>query len=90
MIIRSTIDSDCEGRMYYIHQSMGKKTKQYLPKYRTRLSEYDAEQLIDNLKKDSSVKNIYLYKIIYEDGTISLIANPNNPLGKLECDDDEK
>lgn len=88
MIIRSTIDSDCEGRMYYIHQSMGKKIKQYLPKYRTRLSEYDSEKLIEQLQKDSTVDNIYLYKIIYKDGRISLFANPNRPIGEIKCEDD--
>jgi hypothetical protein len=88
MIIRSTIDSDCEGKMYYIHQSMGKKIKQYLPKYRTRLSEYDAEKLIEQLQKDSNVDNIYLYKIIYKDGRISLFANPNNPIGEIKCEED--
>lgn len=88
MIIRSTIDSDCEGRMYYIHQSMGKKIKQYLPKYRTRLSEYDSEKLIEQLQKDSTVDNIYLYKIVYKDGRISLFANPNHPIGEIKCEDD--
>jgi len=88
MIIRSTIDSDCEGRMYYIHQSMGKKIKQYLPKYRTRLSEYHAEKLIEELQKDSTVDSIYIYKIIYKDGKISLFANPNKPIGEIKCEDD--
>lgn len=88
MIIRSTINSDCEGRLYYIHSSMGKKIKQYLPKYKTRLSEYDAEQLIDELRKDPSVNQIYLYKVIYKDGKISLFANPNKPIGDLKCEDD--
>lgn len=87
MIIRSTIESDCEGRMFYIHQSMGKKIKQYIPKNRTRLSEYNAEQLIKELEKDPSVKTIYLYKIIYKDGKISLLANPNQPIGSIECED---
>lgn len=89
MIIRSTIESDCEGRMFYIHQSMDKKIKQYLPKYRTRLSEYDAEKLIEELRKDPTVDQIYLYKIIYKDGKISLFANPNKPIGTLECEDDK-
>jgi hypothetical protein len=89
MIIRSTIDSDCDGRMYYIHKSMGKEYKQYLPKYKTRLSEYDSNELIKNLQKDPTVKNIYLYKINYPNGMISLLANPNNPIGKLLCEDQE-
>lgn len=89
MIIRSLIDSDCTGRVYYIYKSMGKEQKQYLPKYKTRLSEYDAEQLIDDLKKDSDVRDIYLYKVTYPDGKISLIANPNYPLGKLSCEDED-
>ncbi len=88
MIIRSTINSDCKGRLYYIHRSMGKSIKQYLPKYKTRLSDYDAEQLIESLQKDSSVTQIYLYKITYEDGRISLLANPNKPIGELKCEDD--
>lgn len=75
--------------MFYIHQSMGKKIKQYLPKYRTRLSEYDAEKLIEELQKDSTVNQIYLYKIIYEDGQISLFANPNKPIGELKCEDNK-
>jgi|688.fasta_scaffold444266_3 hypothetical protein len=90
MIIRSTISSDCKGRMYYIHKSMGKEYKEYLPKYRTRLSEYDSEELIDSLRKDNSVKDIYLYKIKYSDGRISLLANPNYPVGKFFCEDDDK
>jgi hypothetical protein len=88
MIIRNMIDSDCEGKLFYIHTSMGNKNKQYLPKYNTRLSEYESEQLIKDLQKDPSVKNIYLYKITYSDGRVSLIANPNAPLGKLICEDD--
>jgi hypothetical protein len=90
MIIRSTINSDCNGRMYYIHKSMGKEYKQYLPKYKTRLSEYDSDKLIENLQKDSTVDNIYLYKINYPDGRISLLANPNYPIGKLRCEDKEQ
>lgn len=90
MIIRSTIESDCAGRMFYIHHSMGKKIKQYLPKYRTRLSEYDAEQLIKELEQDKTVQNIYLYKVIYRDGKISLLANPNVPIGPLECEDNKR
>lgn len=90
MIIRSTIESDCEGRLYYTYTSMGKKKKEYLPKYRSRLSEYDAEQLIQKLEKDSTVKTIYLYKVIYSDGRISLLANPNDPIGILQCEDDSE
>lgn len=67
---------------------MGNKKKQYLPKYKTRLSEYDAEQLIKDLERDKTVKMIYLYKIIYKDGKISLFANPNVPIGPIECEDD--
>jgi hypothetical protein len=67
---------------------MGKEYKEYLPKYRTRLSEYDAEKLIENLQKDTSVRDIYIYKITYSDGKISLIANPNYPIGKISCEDD--
>jgi len=89
MIIRSTIDSDCDGRMYYTYKSMGKEHKEYLPKYKTRLSEYDAEKLIESLQKDKTVHNIYLYKITYKDGQISLLANPNKPIGKLQCEDDD-
>lgn len=89
MIIRSSINSDCNGRMYYTYKSMGKEYKEYIPKYKTRLSEYDAEKLIENLKKDVSVRDIYLYKIIYSDGRISLIANPNYPIGKISCEDDD-
>ena len=89
MIIRSTIASDCNNRMYYIYKSMGKEYKEYLPKYKTRLSEYDAEELIDNLKKDSSIRDIYVYKIQYNDGRISLLANPNYPIGKFFCEDDD-
>lgn len=89
MIVRSTIDSECNGRMYYTYTSMGKKHKQYLPKYKTRLSEYEAEQLIKDLQKDSSVDTIYLYKINYQDGSISLIANPNSPIGTFSCEDQD-
>lgn len=89
MIIRSSIDSDCNGRMYYIYKSMGKEYKEYLPKYKTRLSEYDAEKLIESLRKDSAVKDIYIYKINYPDGRISLIANPNYPIGKISCEDSD-
>lgn len=89
MIIRSTIDSDCEGRMYYIHTSMGKEYKQYLPKYKTRLSEYNANLLIKDLQKDPKNTTIYLYKITYNDGSISLLANPNSPIGQLRCEDDD-
>jgi hypothetical protein len=67
---------------------MGKKLKQYLPKYHTRLSEYDAEKLIEQLKKDPTVDQIYLYKIIYKDGQISLLANPNKPIGEIKCEDE--
>jgi hypothetical protein len=89
MIIRSSIDSECQGRMYYTYKSMGKEYKEYLPKYRTRLSEYNTEQLIEDLKKDPNVKDIYIYKVNYSDGRISLLANPNYPIGKLSCEDDD-
>lgn len=89
MIIRSTIDSTCEGRMYYTYRSMGKEQKEYLPKYKTRLSEYEADRLIENLRRDKTVKTIYLYKIQYSDGRISLLANPNQPIGKFECEDND-
>lgn len=89
MIIRSTISGECRGRMYYVYKSMGKEYKTYLPKYKTRLSEYDAEELIDSLQKDPSVRDIYLYKIVYNDGRISLIANPNYPVGKFFCEDED-
>lgn len=89
MIIRSNIDTDCKGRMYYTFTNMGKKYKEYLPKYRTRLCEYEAEQLIQDLKKDPSTKDIYIYRINYSDGRVSLIANPNNPLGPLMCEDED-
>jgi hypothetical protein len=88
MIIRSTIDSDCDGRLYYTYKSMGTEHKEYLPKYKTRLSEYDSEKLIESLQRDKSVKTIYLYKINYKDGRISLFANPNKPIGELHCEDD--
>lgn len=89
MIIRSTIDSECENRMYYIFTSMGKEHREYLPKYKTRLSEYHSEQLIKDLQKDPNTKDVYIYKINYPDGRISLIANPNHPLGKFLCENDE-
>jgi hypothetical protein len=90
MIIRSNIDSECEGRMYYTYKSMGREYKEYLPKYKTRLSDYNAELLIKELQSDPSVKVIYLYKVIYTDGRISLIANPNNPIGPFNCEDSEQ
>jgi hypothetical protein len=68
---------------------MGKDHREYLPKYRTRLSEYEAERLIRDLQKDPGTDNIYIYKINYPDGRISLIANPNKPLGKLMCEDND-
>lgn len=89
MIIRSNIDSDCQSRMYYTYKSMGKEQKEYLPRYKTRLSEYESERLIENLQRDKTVTTIYLYKITYSDGTISLFANPNKPIGKLHCEDDD-
>lgn len=89
MIIRSTIDSECKGQMYYLHTNMGKTHKEYLPRYKTRLSDYQSEQLIKDLQKDPNTRDIYIYKINYADGGISLIANPNKPLGKLMCEDDD-
>lgn len=89
MIIRSTIDSDCEGRLYYIAKHMGEDTIVYLPKYRSRLSEYDGEQLIKELRKDPNTKTIYLYKIKYKDGRISLIANPDKPIGSFYCEEND-
>lgn len=89
MIIRSNIDSECEGRMYYTYKSMGKEHREYIPKYKTRLSEYEAERLIERLQKDPNVDKIYLYKIKYNDGRISLFANPNQPIGKLGCEDND-
>ena len=68
---------------------MGREYKEYLPKHKTRLSEYNAELLIKELESDPLVKVIYLYKIIYNDGRISLIANPNKPLGPFNCEDSE-
>jgi|688.fasta_scaffold163676_7 hypothetical protein len=89
MIIRTNIDSDCEDRMYYTYKSMGKEQKEYIPKYKTRLSEYEAERLIERLQQDPTIDKIYLYKIKYNDGRISLFANPNHPIGKLSCEDNE-
>jgi hypothetical protein len=89
MIVRSTIDSDCQGKLYYIAKHMGKDTKVHLPKYRSRLSEYDSEQLIKELKKDPNIKTIYLYKINYSDGKISLIANPDKPIGSFHCEENK-
>ena len=90
MIIRSTIDSSCEGRMYYLYKSMGREYKEYLPKSRTRLSEYNTEMMIQELEKDPSVQNIYIYKVRYDDGQISILANPNYPIDGLYCEDDDK
>lgn len=90
MIVRLNIDSDCKGRLYYNPKNMGKDTIVYLPKYRSRLSEYDAEELIKELQKDKNIKDIYLYKITYDDGRISLIANPDGPIGLFICEDTEK
>ena len=87
MIVRLNIDSDCEGTLQYTVRSMGQDTVVVLPKYRTRLSEYDSEQLIQELQKDPTVESIYLYKITYPNGQISLLANPNKPIGKLECNE---
>jgi len=89
MIIRSTINSPCDGRMYYTYKSMGKEYKEYLPKSRTRLSEYNTELMIEELQKDPTVKNIYVYKILYHDGQISIIANPHKPIDLLRCEDDD-
>lgn len=89
MIIRSVIDTECEGRMYYTYKSMGKEYKEYLPKYRTRLSEYNIEELIKDLQKDPNVRDIYIYKVTYKDGRISILANPNYPIGKLSCEDND-
>jgi len=89
MIIRSTINSPCDGRMYYIYKSMGKEYKEYLPKSRTRLSEYNTEIMIEELQKDPTVKTIYIYKVLYSDGTISILANPNKPIDLLRCEDDD-
>jgi hypothetical protein len=89
MIIRSTINSPCDGRMYYLYKSMGKQQREYLPKSKTRLSEYNTDLMIQELQKDSSVKNIYVYKVKYDDGQISILANPNYPIDGLYCEDDD-
>lgn len=89
MIIRSTINSLCDGRMYYTYKSMGKEYKEYLPKSRTRLSEYNTEIMIEELQKDPTVKTIYIYKVLYSDGTISILANPNKPIDLIRCEDDD-
>jgi hypothetical protein len=75
--------------MYYIYKSMGKEYKEYLPKSRTRLSEYNTEIMIEELQKDPTVKTIYIYKVLYSDGTISILANPNKPIDLLRCEDDD-
>jgi hypothetical protein len=74
--------------MYYTYKSMGKEYKEYLPKSRTRLSEYNTEIMIEELQKDPTVKTIYIYKVLYSDGTISILANPNKPIDLLRCEDD--
>ena len=89
MIIRSTIDSDCQGKMYYTYKSMGKDQKEYLPKHKTRLSEYYIDKLINDLQKDPKTKDIYIYKVNYPDGRLSILANPNFPIGKLTCEDQD-
>lgn len=83
MIIRLNINSNCKGLLFYNknedHISMP------LLRYKTRLSEYEGEQLIAELRDNPDVSNIYLYKIKYLDGTISLLANANKPIGQLDC-----
>lgn len=81
MIIRLNIDSDCGKNLYYTN--MGKLTK--IPRYKTRLSEYEGEQLLKELQQDPNNRSIYLYTIKYPDGKMSIIANPNYPLGALVC-----
>lgn len=85
MVIRLNIHSDCDGPLYYTTKNMGVETIVSLPRYKTRLSEYESHNLIQKLKDDPSVEKIYLYKINYPDGSLSLFANPNEPIRQLEC-----
>lgn len=83
MIVRVSIDSDCEGILSYQDQ----QSSVYVPKHRSRLTEYEGEQLIKELRSnDPSLTTIYLYTIKYPDGKVSVIAIPNHPIGKLNCD----
>lgn len=83
MIVRVSIDSDCEGLLTY----QTEQSSIYLSKYRSRLTEYEGEQLVKELKSNNpSLATIYLYTIKYPDGKVSIVAIPNNPIGKLTCD----
>lgn len=83
MIVRVSIDSDCEGLLTY----KAEQSSIYLSKYRSRLTEYEGEQLVKELKLNNpSLETIYLYTIKYPDGKVSIVAIPNNPIGKLTCD----
>ena len=87
MVIRLDIISPCTGILSYKIGSYPSQIYVPLSKYKTRTSEYDSEELINKAKKDPSIKKMYLYKIQYPDGSISLILNPNEPIGELFCDE---
>lgn len=83
MIVRLNIDSDCDGILHYTKE----KSTIYLSKYRSRLTEYEGEQLIKEIKDIMpETQTIYLYTIRYPDGKVSVVATPDKPIGQLTCE----
>ena len=81
MIIRAEIKTDCKKCLSYQNDSGWHQ----LSKYKDRFSEYEKEQTLNSIKFDSNKDSIYLYKIIYPDGSYSIAHSINRPIGKLSC-----
>jgi hypothetical protein len=81
MIIRAEIKTDCNKCLSY----QNKTGWHQLDKYKNRFSEYEKEKLLEHIEFDSQKDNLYLYKILYSDGSYSVAYSLNKPIGKLQC-----
>lgn len=81
MIIRVDIKTDCSDCLYY------KDNREWsvIHKSKTRLSEYEREELLKTINFDPAKDSVYLYRMIHPDGSVSLVYSINKAIGKLSC-----
>ena len=71
MIIRVEIKTDCKQCLYYQNQQGWFK----IDKHKTRLSEYEREELLKTIDFDPSKDSVYLYRIHHPDGSFSIVSS---------------
>lgn len=81
MIIRVDIKTDCNRCLFYQNQQGWSR----IDKQKSRLSEYEREELLKTINFDPSKDSVYLYKIIHPDGCFSVVSSLNKAIGQLSC-----